>query len=415
MSTENAGSTSQTQSTGTTATTGPSSSGDTTQSRIDAQATSQQVLATACLAIVDDFRRSHITKVDANVALIEAISTELFATPGQRVSTVVGPYLDMLNEVESEHNRPIRDGTRDSGSRLDEPARDTAEAPLSKVRSRAGSTEPGEPARKQSKLDYSSIEIAISTKKYQPLSANLERTDEILKNWAQDQKEVRKYLMYHKCAPEFHKSGWAEIVAGEYINLDVVHTIISSSRAVDKQTETLGGVEIKYGVSEVASRKITTDSDWYAAWHKAAEAVKFAFPHREAELNGYFSFIQKYFAQCNASAHGKVIRFDKAVRTRVGSSRRLELTDFREFEDLIFAHFSYDGKQRFDPDSKQSAGSSSGPTTSKRDPCRKWNSGECTRSAASCRYAHICSFEQDGHVCGRKHIKTKHVEDTRAK
>jgi hypothetical protein len=85
--------------------------------------------------------------------------------------------------------------------------------------------------------------------------------------------------MYHKCTPEFHKSRWAEIVTGEYISLDIIHTIISSSRVFDKQTETIGGVKIKYGVSEVASWKIATDSDWYAVWNKSAEAVKFVFPH----------------------------------------------------------------------------------------------------------------------------------------
>lgn len=415
MSTENAGTTSQTQSTGTTGAPGPSSSGDTSQTNLNAQISSQQVLATACLAIIDDFRRSRISKIEANVALIETISDELFATPGQRVSDVAGPYLDMLSEVETEHDQSRYHAARDSGQCSDEPALNDEEAPLSKDRSRAGSVEPAEPARKRSKLDYTSIEVAIKSRKYQPLSPSLERTNEILKNWSQDQKEVRRYLMYHKYAPEFHKSGWTEIVAGECVNLDVVHTIITSSRAVDKQTETLGGVEIKYGVSEAASRKIATDSDWYAAWNKAADAIKFAFPHREAELNGYFAFISKYFSQANASAHGRVIRFDKAVRNRVGSSRRLELTDFREFEDLIFSHFNSDGKQRNDStDSKANVGSSTG-SNSKRDPCRKWNAGECTRSAASCRYAHVCSFEQDGHVCGRKHIKTKHIEDSRGK
>ncbi|KAG2051890.1 hypothetical protein BDR06DRAFT_888859, partial [Suillus hirtellus] len=49
---------------------------------------------------------------------------------------------------------------------------------------------------------------------------------------------------------------------------------------------------------------ITIDSDWYMAWNKAADAIKFAFPHQEAELNGYFAFISKYFSQANATAHG---------------------------------------------------------------------------------------------------------------
>ncbi|KAG2053080.1 hypothetical protein BDR06DRAFT_843291, partial [Suillus hirtellus] len=63
----------------------------------------------------------------------------------------------------------------------------------------------------------------------------------------------------------------------------------------------------------------------------------------EAELNGYFAFISKYFLQANTSAYRRVIHFDKAIGNRVRSSYRLELTNFCEFEDLIFLHFNSDG------------------------------------------------------------------------
>ncbi|KAG2114600.1 uncharacterized protein F5147DRAFT_570026 [Suillus discolor] len=388
--------------------------GNTPQTSSNGLDLSQQVLATACIAVVNNYRRSHVTKLEAIIMLVETISGELFATPG-RVSTVTGPYLAMLDEVESELARATDSSTRGRTTHSDEPAPVDEEAPLPEDRSRAGSVEPGEPARKRSKLDYSSIDAAVKCRKFQPLSPSLEQTNEILKNWSQDPKEVQRYLMYHKFGPEFHKSGWTEIIAGECINLDVVHTIITSSHTVDKQTEVLGGMEIKYGVLEAASKKIATDSDWYAAWNKSADAVKFAFPHREAELNGYFAFISKYFSQANPSAHGRVIRFNKAVRNRVGSSCRLELTNFREFEDLIFSHFNADGRQRNDPMDTKSSSGSSPSTSNKHDPCQKWNTGECSRSAASCRYAHVCSFEQDGRTCGRRHTKTKHHKDSKPK
>ncbi|KAG1822695.1 uncharacterized protein BJ212DRAFT_1253206, partial [Suillus subaureus] len=70
------------------------------------------------------------------------------------------------------------------------------------------------------------------------------------------------------------------------------------------------------------------------AWNKAADAIKFTFPHKEAELSEYFAFISKYFVQANVSAHRRVIHFDKTVKNRVGSSCRLEFTDFPEFEDI---------------------------------------------------------------------------------
>ncbi|KAG1797649.1 uncharacterized protein BJ212DRAFT_1488877 [Suillus subaureus] len=262
-SAEHAGSMSQMQSTGTAATSEPAVSGDMTQTNSNGQNTSQQVLATACITIIEDYRCSCTSKIKANVALIETISAELFATPELHVSTIAKPYLYMLNEVESEHAHSGDNLTREPRMCVNEPAHDDKEAPIPKDRSRAGSVESGEPAHKQSKLNYSSIEVAVKTRCYQPLSPSLEYTNEILKKWSQDQKESR----------------WAEIITGECINLNVVHTIITSSQTVDKQTKTLRGVEIKYGVSEAVSRKITTDSKWDAAWNKSADAIKFTFPH----------------------------------------------------------------------------------------------------------------------------------------
>jgi hypothetical protein len=69
-------------------------------------------MATACLAHVDDYRCSHISKVEANIGLIKTISGELLGIPGQRVSTVTEPYIAMLNKIEAEltqaGNMPVR-------------------------------------------------------------------------------------------------------------------------------------------------------------------------------------------------------------------------------------------------------------------------------------------------------------------
>ncbi|KAG2109722.1 uncharacterized protein F5147DRAFT_773006 [Suillus discolor] len=81
MSSQNAGSTSQTQSSRTPTFAESSAAGDTSQTNSNVQVTPQQVLATACLTIVNDFRRSRSSKIEANIALIETISAELFTTP----------------------------------------------------------------------------------------------------------------------------------------------------------------------------------------------------------------------------------------------------------------------------------------------------------------------------------------------
>ena len=126
----------------------------------------------------------------------------------------------------------------------------------------------------------------------------------ILQNWAQDQKQAKLKLMYHERSPEFHESGWADIVAGRSINLDAIHTIITTSRSVDKHTESIRDVELTYGISETATKKITMQGQWNAAWNRAARALKFAFPYRQAELNAYSEHINEQFDQQLEAFHG---------------------------------------------------------------------------------------------------------------
>ncbi|KAG2354775.1 hypothetical protein BDR07DRAFT_1494090 [Suillus spraguei] len=196
----NAGASSKaTETSGSFTATGPTTSGNTSQTNVITVHTPQQILAMACLAYIDDYRRSRISKLDANVGLIETISEELL--PGQRVSAVAGPYIAMLDEVKAEVIHPSNISTGNQRVCSDEPALVDEETPILENRSRAGTVKPGEPAHKHSKFDYSSIEAAFKSRKYEPLSPNLERTNEILKNWSQDRKEVHQHLMYHKFAP----------------------------------------------------------------------------------------------------------------------------------------------------------------------------------------------------------------------
>jgi hypothetical protein len=154
--------------------------------------------------------------------------------------------------------------------------------------------------------------------------------------------------MYHWCSPEFHEAGWAEIVtgkcAGKCVNLDAVHSIISSSRTIDKCTETIGDIEIKYaGTLEAVSKKITTVWQWSAPWNRAARAIKFAFPHREDELTAYGEYINDRFDLHFEKLHERVVRFNKAVRNRAANSCRIELCDFTAFTDIYESHFQPDG------------------------------------------------------------------------
>ncbi|KAG2063392.1 hypothetical protein BDR04DRAFT_1038139 [Suillus decipiens] len=114
--------------------------------------------------------------------------------------------------------------------------------------------------------------------------------------------------MYHRCCLEFHEAGWTEIIAGKCVNLDAVHSIISSSHTIDKCTETIRDIEIKFsGTMETVSKKITTAAQWQAAWNRASCAIKFAFPHREDELATYAEYINDKFDHSTKWSHEWII------------------------------------------------------------------------------------------------------------
>jgi hypothetical protein len=281
------------------------------------------------------------------------------------VALIATPYFEMLDQWQEEVNRAATRLGVTATRAEPEPseAGDYQVTPTREVGNESDSgDEGGRRTRKRCKLDMSCLEQADKLQASTiTLSANLKRTNAVLLSWSQDPKEARRRLMYHELSPEFHESGWMEIVTGKCVNLDNVYSIISSSRTIDKHTETIGGIELRYGTSEAVSKRVTTQAAWLVAWNRASRAILFAFPHRKAELDAYQEYICSQFGTNEEYCHSQVIRFDKAVRNRVASTRRYELSDIAAFQDIF--------------------------------------------------HSHICSFKQDGKFCGRRHAKAKHVDE----
>lgn len=189
---------------------------------INFKGSSQQIVESR-LSFVDDYRNGRLTKIEALVNIISTVTGEVANTPGRRVATVAEPYAIMLDRWDSEKARAN--------------GRSAGRSPLPADDRSTRRTERGEPTQKRPKLDFSFVGQSERLKSF---SANLKQTNEVLEDWSQDQKEVLRQLMYRIFVPEFHKSGWVEIITGECIDLDIVYTIIATFRAVEKHTETVG-------------------------------------------------------------------------------------------------------------------------------------------------------------------------------
>ncbi|KAH7903895.1 hypothetical protein BJ138DRAFT_1188331 [Hygrophoropsis aurantiaca] len=91
------------------------------------------------------------------------------------------------------------------------------------------------------------------------LSPSLTQTNAIIKNWAQDQKEVLSEFVNCEFCPEFPHSEWKNIIAGRPVDLDAIHTHAFSSQTEEKLKESIGDIEISFSHIPKNSKTIRTE------------------------------------------------------------------------------------------------------------------------------------------------------------
>ncbi|KAI0054892.1 hypothetical protein BV25DRAFT_1816392, partial [Artomyces pyxidatus] len=215
------------------------------------------------------------------------------------------------------------------------------------------------------------------------LSDELQLTLKFKENYGRNPREAKAAVMAQADCPNIPHALWSVILAGDFVDLDVVYTGHYSLAGDPEVAEAIGKHIIT--TSAKPSKHVAHHGDWTIAWAIYREAVEFVFPHRVNEMLAYQRHIVGMFAAVTGAPQ-RVIDYDKAVRIRVGRSNRLELSDFNEFHDLNTMYISA-------PHAGSSAArypaSSQGPCPRSNDICIRFNEGQCTIKA--CRYRHACS------------------------
>ncbi|KAG2146384.1 uncharacterized protein EDB93DRAFT_1104380 [Suillus bovinus] len=182
-------------------------SGDSTQTNLGGPSILEQDLVQKCISIVKDYKHTLISKEEAIITITKTIAATTDEASNQAESYITSPYFEMLEQW-------IETPTLLERMKINE------SRALNKVNLFKNGTNLTLPA-----LDKPRNYSEETQKKY---GAN--------------------------------SSGWAEIVARKCINLDAVHSIISSSHTIDKCTETIGDIEIKFsGTSASDGRHFDED------------------------------------------------------------------------------------------------------------------------------------------------------------
>ncbi|KAG2145155.1 hypothetical protein DEU56DRAFT_934379 [Suillus clintonianus] len=357
-----------------------------------------------CLRIVGNFRRGATDKTNAFINLCERASKMGQGELGEpSASSLVAPYHRMLDTIEKEivsirgQNSGDKEQALEDGDQFEEEQESEHDSSSDEFEAVAESetvksytdSEDGEPSRKKSrdfKLDFSNLSHPTVTRRAKKLSRSLRKTNAILANWAHDPKRVKRKWLESPFVPEFPESELYNIIRGRVVNFDVVFSGWYSDEPEQDCEEKVGKVKIKVVGGAEPAKSIRGSQDWHVAYSLFAAAMLFAFPHRQDEIFDYQNYIHQKFAKKQSGSHSKIIAFDRAVRKRVSRRRDLELSDFSQFTDLYESHCMPDGVNIGD-DSNSSGGKRK---RSSREYCKRWNFGNCSRSAATCNYKHAC-------------------------
>ena len=346
-----------------------------------------------CLEIIEAFRRSSRTPTDKAGSIRELVVAITSATPQfteAECDDAINTYLCMLEQV-------IIVDRNESGEQESE-HHETQENTQSGGRpKRARSPGAADEFPKKQKQDDSDFPWAVREQLSESgLGDSLEATLRLLKAFARDLKFTKSSLINSAQAPPFPHSEWSNVIASSMVDLN--HVILGSFAVTsdNREVKTLGGMEVKFGVTKPV-KHVKTSGDWFIAWGSYANTACYVFPHRRGEFDSYGRRILSLFSATAPASYAAIVNLDKSIRARVGECRNLLFTDPSAFEDLSLYWLNPLGAGAVDPPWK--------PDRAKRlefcenELCRKWNANDCNKQVSDCKYRHVCE------LCGKNHRK----------
>jgi hypothetical protein len=148
--------------------------------------------------------------------------------------------------------------------------------------------------------------------------------------------------------PEFPPHLWKDILANRLIDFGhlVDHKQTHALR-YDDAVDLGNGIEIFLGANTRSKTKLLSDGQWSQAWDLYAEAVVWAYPHRNAELQTYRRHIVRRF---NATGAVLTIEYDQAARKFFHTNPQFSFNNIGELQDVL-----HDVYLRGNADSRQTS------------------------------------------------------------
>ncbi|KAI1783138.1 hypothetical protein LXA43DRAFT_1047830 [Ganoderma leucocontextum] len=397
----------------------PGSSDDSTpeQQPITQRSQANLEVTRACESIIDTYKRGQQPRVTTLLSLAKALGVETADTDDDAALQAFDSYYAQVLEIDnyrkesqqptksrepSRHRPEAGDGERGRTQTLGEPKRkertdrERSRSPARHTpRSRSSSLSPsedGQPASKRQKQNPALFAWASeNTDAEKALRPELQKTIEFLRNYEADIKSAKADLRNSVTVPEFPDAEWTNVLLGKPVDLNHVFSGQYTLEQDEKHVQKFGLVELSYRTA-TPSKIVKNAGDWIIAWQRTTAATLYAFPHRRAELDGYYLHIFSLFSAVHTSHHACILDYDRAVRKRVAAKRTLLLTDTHEFRDLhvqFIDTFGASASGKNAEEGKKRGGSA--PKPRGEEACRRWNRGICDITDGTCKYIHRCT------------------------
>jgi hypothetical protein len=356
-----------------------------------------------CMEYVDLYRQSKVSKTAATSNVTRLVTT----FPGiaeEAARAALDTYYGMLDDYSREQEEANERGRRVHGRT--ETSQNTRRKDHSQSRARSQSprslSRSPEPKRRKVIDESAQPWLAESAAEETNLSPDLKCTLGYLREWAKDPKAVKMSIIHSAACPEFPHSEWANIIAGKAVSLDQVHSATYTTIADNRDVTKLGNIEITAENSGAPAKTVKIFGDWLTTWQKTQTAYVYVMPHRATELREYGNYITELFSAYNVNSHGKIINYDKALRTLVASRRNISLTDWHRFYGIRVAHLDNQGSGTGQASGSGAKNTEAKPKASaserRNEICRRHNAGTCP---GACGRLHACSICRD-----TSHVKT---------
>jgi hypothetical protein len=292
-------------------------------------------VVTHLMDIVEQYRHSKISKVDAIIAIGSTIpiadrNSDEFLLPYRT-------FVEQLEQIDVQRDNALHRAGQVDGRQLHGTNNEEGQLQFQSTKSRGDliasiSAIDPELANDPTMLWNSAAALDISN-----LTVSLQKSIRLLRIYRSNHKTFVQLAMSRGRTPQIPYAEWTKIVRGEPVDYEDIYKQLDSHFIIQQKQLDLGNsiiLNISDESETIASKRnnkkeINSSTDWMRVHSLVSRATTILFKHREEELRKYGEHILSLFY--NQSDAQLVVHYDRAVRNKYAQENAFDLSDTNAF------------------------------------------------------------------------------------